>query len=680
MFIESSRNIHLIRYSRFMKQLILLLSFACIFFSSSFSQPARKLDSLQTALKNATHDTLRVKILNQINIEYANTGDFVKAMDFSKQAMHIARKANDTLGLGESYNCIGNTYLRLGKYDRALENLLFAIRNYELAKFQKGLGNCKISVGVIYYYQKDYDKAIAYYSQAIVIFKGINNKKGIAGCLNNIGEIYRLQKKYPLSLECFNESFAISQDLKNKKSIATSLGNLGNVYYDLKNYNKALDHYLKSITIKKEIGNKQGLALTLNNVGSIYIMKKDFEKANSYSMQSLELAKSINANEDVKQAYKNLAEINLKQENYKKAYEYNELYNNMKDSLFQAQSNEDIHEMQTKYDTETKELEIAALEKEKSLSNSLLKQEKKSKYFLAGFSILILVFGLFLWKGYRTKQKVNRLLETQNQEIEVQKTLLEEKNKDITDSIRYAQRIQEATLPPDELVNNLLPQSFILFKPKDIVSGDFYWIEQWGKQTLVAAVDCTGHGVPGAFMSIVASNLLNEAVIEHGLTQPAAILNSVRKGLAKILRKKQDDGQVKDGMDAALISINFSENKLEYAGAYNPMWIIRNGELTEIKADKTPIGVGMHDEDKPFTNNAVELQKGDCIYLFTDGYADQFGGPKGKKFKYSSLKELFLQNHKLPMPAQKDILDSSIEKWKGDLEQVDDILIIGIKI
>ncbi|MDQ3048122.1 MAG: tetratricopeptide repeat protein, partial [Bacteroidota bacterium] len=653
-----------------MKQVLLLLAFAFLLINSSFSQAEKKIDSLQKALQSAKFDTLKVKILNQIGIEYSGQSDFEKGLDYSKQALHIAQASKDTLGLGESYHCIGNLYLRLGKYDRSLENLLFAIKNFELIQFKKGLANCKVSVGVIYYYQKDYDKAIAYYSQAIILFKSIDFKKGMAGCLNNVGEIYRLQKKYAMALQCFKESLETFEVIKNKKGIATSFGNLGNVYYDLKNFNKALEFYLKSIEIKKEIGNKQGLALTLNNVGSIFIIKKNFQKAEEYSSRSLELAMSINSNEDIKQAYKNLAEIHFKQENYKKAYEFGEMYNNMKDSLFLAQSNEEIHEMQAQYESETKELEIAVLEKEKVLTGSLLKQEKMTKYFLAGFTLLILVFGLFLWRDYRTKKKVNVLLGTQNQEIELQKSLLEEKNKDITDSIRYAKRIQEATLPPDELVNALLPDSFILYKPKDIVSGDFYWIEQWGKQTLVAAVDCTGHGVPGAFMSMLASNLLNEAVIEHGLTQPAAILNSVRKGLAKTLRKKLEDSLLRDGMDAALISINFSENTLEFSGAYNPFWMIREGVFTEIKGDKTPIGMGLSDTEKPFINHQVQLQKGDLIYLLTDGYADQFGGSKGKKFKYSSLKETLLQNHHLPLHVQKELLDSTIEKWKGSLDQV----------
>ncbi|MBK7183071.1 MAG: SpoIIE family protein phosphatase [Bacteroidetes bacterium] len=226
----------------------------------------------------------------------------------------------------------------------------------------------------------------------------------------------------------------------------------------------------------------------------------------------------------------------------------------------------------------------------------------------------------------------------------------------------------------------MLPNSFILYKPKDIVSGDFYWMERFGKQTIVAAVDCTGHGVPGAFMSIVGANLLNEAVNEHAITQPAAILNSIRKSLIKKLRKKNDDSSIKDGMDAALVTINQEEMIMEFAGAYNPLWLIRNNELIEYKADKTPIGINLYEEDKPYTTTKIDLQKGDLLYIFTDGYADQFGGAHGKKFKYKNLKELCLKIATLPLNKQAETLEKEFLDWKGELEQVDDVLIIGIKI
>jgi serine phosphatase RsbU (regulator of sigma subunit) len=271
----------------------------------------------------------------------------------------------------------------------------------------------------------------------------------------------------------------------------------------------------------------------------------------------------------------------------------------------------------------------------------------------------------------------------------VQKNIeLDEKNKDITASIRYAKRIQDAILPPDEFVKTHLPKTFVLFKPKDIVSGDFYWVnpvlnpdskEPTG--VLFAAVDCTGHGVPGAFMSIVGHNLLDQAVSEHGITQPAEILNELNKSVSETLRQSNvEDNAVKDGMDIAICRFNRETSVLEYAGAYNPLWHIRNGSLTEYKANKFPIGNLKSGENKKFTNHSIQLEKGDTLYIFSDGFADQFGGPDGKKFKYNALKQLLLESQHLSMEEQGALLENTIEKWRGTLEQVDDILVIGTRL
>jgi len=255
--------------------------------------------------------------------------------------------------------------------------------------------------------------------------------------------------------------------------------------------------------------------------------------------------------------------------------------------------------------------------------------------------------------------------------------IIKEKNKDITDSIKYAKRIQEAILPPDKLVKQCLPESFVLYKPKDIVSGDFYWIENAGDKILVAAVDCTGHGVPGAFVSIVGHNGLSRVFNEFKITQPALILDKLNEIVGETFRQ-QDNKEVKDGMDIALCSIDFKNLTLEYAGAMNSLYLINNGELKEVKADKQPIGA--FDNRKNFTNHLIKLTAGDCIYIFSDGYADQFGGPKGKKFLYKKFQDLLLSIHKSPMNEQKEILDKAIMEWKGKHEQVDDILVIGVKI
>ena len=263
-------------------------------------------------------------------------------------------------------------------------------------------------------------------------------------------------------------------------------------------------------------------------------------------------------------------------------------------------------------------------------------------------------------------------------ELYHQKEIIEEKNKHITDSIIYAKRIQDATLPSIGKVRSYLNNSFVLFKPKDIVSGDFYWVEQVGDTILFAVVDCTGHGVPGAFLSLIGHNSLNQIVNELNITKPSDILFELDKIVYKTLQNNLEETNIKDGMDMSICALNTVSKELQFSGAYNPLYLLREEELEEIKGDKIAIGSGQTEQE--YTNHIIQLKEGDCIYLFSDGYADQFGGPKGKKFKYSKFKELLVQYHKQPMIRQHDILDMHIEEWQGDLEQLDDVCVIGVSV
>jgi serine phosphatase RsbU (regulator of sigma subunit) len=272
-------------------------------------------------------------------------------------------------------------------------------------------------------------------------------------------------------------------------------------------------------------------------------------------------------------------------------------------------------------------------------------------------------------KLLKDKEKSNIVLEEKNK-------IIEEKNKDIIDSINYAKRLQEAILPPLSVIKKHLPESFVLYKPKDIVAGDFYWMEPFGDNVLIAACDCTGHGVPGAMVSVVCSNALNRALNEFKIRDTGKLLDKTRELVIETFGKSESE--VQDGMDISFCAINAKENRLEWSGANNPLWYISNGEMKEITADKQPIG--RQDGQKPFTTHVLTLQKGDVLYLFTDGYADQFGGPKGKKFKYKKLQEILLAISSLSMDKQKEMLDETIETWRGNLEQIDDVLIMGIRV
>jgi serine phosphatase RsbU (regulator of sigma subunit) len=277
------------------------------------------------------------------------------------------------------------------------------------------------------------------------------------------------------------------------------------------------------------------------------------------------------------------------------------------------------------------------------------------------------------------KKLKGRLISTMR-ELNQRNEQLTEHQKEMDDSISYAERIQGAIMPPRALIKSSLPNSFIIYLPRDVVSGDFYFIEKVDDEVIFAAVDCTGHGVPGALMSVVGFNYLHQAVTEKGFTKPSDILSFLDEGVNDRLRQTDGESGVNDGMDLGLCSLNTKTKKLQYAGAYNPLYVVSNGELTEVKADKFPIGVNVDGVVDEYTNHTLQLKEGDCIYLFSDGYADQFGGPKGKKFKYRPLRKTLLDLNHLTMRDQKQQLISVFNNWKGDEYQVDDVLLMGVRV
>jgi serine phosphatase RsbU (regulator of sigma subunit) len=299
----------------------------------------------------------------------------------------------------------------------------------------------------------------------------------------------------------------------------------------------------------------------------------------------------------------------------------------------------------------------------------ILSEENKALFSVVFFvlaMILTFIAGFYLM---RTNGEYEAIIVDQKEKMEL-------KNKEITDSINYAKRIQAAILPTDNVFRTHLPDSFVLYKPKDIVAGDFYWLEKKNDLIIFAAADCTGHGVPGAMVSVICNNALNRSVREFNLTDPAKILDKTREIVISEFEKSDDE--VKDGMDISLCCYNPTSKQLTWAGANNPLWIINEEGLTEYKADKQPIGKFF--DPKPYTSHTIHLKKNDLIFIFTDGYQDQFGGPKGKKFKASSLKSLILSIRDKQAAEKKAILENTFESWKGQLEQIDDVCLIGAKI
>ena len=361
-------------------------------------------------------------------------------------------------------------------------------------------------------------------------------------------------------------------------------------------------------------------------------------------------------------------------------------YNELKDSTISDEYLKQISELETKYETERKERELELQRSElerKQVEIDLVEAENRRQRLLlisAVFGLLVVaVFSILFYRQFRAKQRANVLLEEQNLEIKQQRDQIMAQKQEITDSILYASRIQKAILPPDKVLEKNIKDHFILYMPRDIVSGDYYWMTEVNEKSVVVAADCTGHGVPGAFMSMLGVSFLNEIVNKQNVLQANEILNKLRKNVVDSLHLTGKEGEAQDGMDIAVLVIDHKKKQLEYAGAYNPLYLIRNNELREYKADKMPIGIHFMKNDS-FTNNILDYQDKDCLYIFSDGYMDQFGGDKGIKFMAKKFKELILSIHTKKFDEQAEILLSTFNQWRGNIAQIDDVLIVGLKL
>ncbi len=687
-----------------------------------------EIDSLTKRLNTAKDDTLKVDLRYQIGetgwIFRTSYWDSISndCIKFIAQAntSEKEKKAYQNV-LAATYNNTGFIFNNQGNVTQALKYFHHSLKIYEKLKDKTGIGRASNNIGLIYHEQGNIPMALKYYHKALKIREQLGDKRGVANSLNNIGFTYESQKNIPMAIMYLERSLSIYKEIDDKKGIASSSNSIGVIQQRQGNTEKAKQFHEQALKIQEEIADKDGIANSLNNLAEIALKRGEVKLAEIYANRALKLSKELGFPSPISDASKLLSEIAKKEGHYKEGWEHFEVFITMRDSIRNKETEKSVLEQEMKYEYEKislkDSLEDAQLQAVKDLQikeqKATIKQEQTQKYALIGGLILMIVLIIIGIKAYHQKKKDNLLINIQKQQVE-------EKNKEVTASIYYAKRIQAAILPPNRIIKENLPQSFILYLPKDIVAGDFYWMEQKDDKILFAAADCTGHGVPGAMVSVICNNGLNRSVREHGITEPGKILDKAREIVIAEFEKSDED--VKDGMDIALCSLEFRVQSLElpestqnsnfetqnskletvallqYAGANNPLWIIRpilnnlqlptstelanstklNFELIEIKPNKQPIG--KVDNPQPFTTHTIELQKGDSIYVFSDGYTDQFGGEKGKKFKAQFFKELLLSIQNNTMEEQKNSLIQHFNNWKGTLDQVDDVCIIGVRI
>lgn len=695
--------------------LVLFLIFA--FTIPAAAQDQKTIDSLTRITKKTPQDTSTISAY--VALSQANAySDHKQSMAYAQSGLALAERLGENVWKGRCYyqmglTCNGFGYNKeaIGHYSNAIGLFEKTGTKYWLAKSSNGLGNAQRELGRV-------KEATDSYLKAKNIYESIKDKKGIAGAYNNLGIIFMAENQNEKALEYFRIARRMNIEINNRPWLSKNLSNMGTAFFNLRRYDSAEIYFDQAMKINLELNDMESWATDLTNLGNVYTSKKDFSKAKEQFQLAINYAKKneleadlgfvmynfaglYTAIGDYKTAeqyldtsfaictkynsivtliniYSGYAVMYEKSGDFKNAYKYYTLYATKKDSITSLDMKNQMDQMEESLREEKLKEQNASLVNDRMLKDAELKRSNIIGYTAIGGIVLVLLLAFTLFKRYQLKKKANDLLKERNREIQTQKAIIEQKSEEVSDSINYAKKIQDTLLPDLAGFHAAFNDAFILFRPKNVVSGDFYWFSASGNKTFLAVADCTGHGVPGAIMSVIGIDKLN-LVLQEGASTPSGILAAVNRRLKTVLKQDDLTGGMRDGMDIALAAIDRQKMLLEFSGANRPVWIIRDEKLIELEPSKIAIG-GHTPASQEFALQEFALQKNDRIYLFSDGYADQFGGPKEKKMMTKNFKQILLAISNDPMAAQKQLLTEKFDAWKGSLEQVDDVCIMGICI
>lgn len=691
--------------------------------SRSFNKEARTkvqcVDILNQALKIALVDSnynYISRVHNNFGVLYRNISQYDTAIVYHQNAIDFALKASNNLLLASAYNSLGVVYRRMDNHPLATQYHLLGLKSAEIVRDTANIAVSLNSLGNIYSLNGQYNEAFRYFKRALDLAKAMNNVLGQAINYNNIGEVFEFMGVMDSAMVYYSKSLQANQSINSQKGIAISYNAIGKIHLYKGDAPKAYNLFFDALTIDLVLGDKKFIADSYINLGKALIALKDHRKAEEYTRKGLQLAKEIGSITHTQWAYEILSDIyNLKGQ-FNVALEYFKLASVYKDSLLNEKNTRAIAMMEVMYEMEKKEQEIRILRQTQEINKKELARQKTSRnlYFAAFlFSFLLLISVL---NALSVKRKANAVLAQQkaeiekshkilsdqqneivkqNREIEFQRNSVEQKSKHleeaykviegyvgkITDSIRYAERIQKAILPPLTQTKKHFSDHFVFYKPKDFVSGDFYWLTIKNDTLYLAVADCTGHGVPGAFMSIIGMDLLSQAVNQLGITDPSKILDFLNIELRNKLRKEAGEELIlKDSMDMAIITKKLGENKLTFSGALVPVTIVRQGKIVHHKPQFTSIGVSTKLFNRPFHQIEIDVFPNDWVYIFSDGYMDQFGERENKKFMRSRFFDSLCSISPLSGVNQAAELKRIFVEWRGNNEQIDDVLVLGLKV
>lgn len=692
---------------------IVFLLFLLLLWRAPLQAQKKVIDSLINLLDEENADTLQVNILIKLSGAYTYVNS-AEAQRYANKALEVGKKLAYKTGVANAYRSIGLVYSEMGNFDQAIKNYLQGLKLAENIKDPHIRANIFLNIGTVYSKLKDFAKAKAYYQRALTIYQKTNDQNLIATSYNNLGHIYKSEDNIDSAVVFYEKALGIFEKTSNQQGLTVALGNLGIIFEYIGDIEKALDYQLKVREIEAKLGNKNGLAFSAISIANTYMKIQNFMAAQKFLEEALKLSQEIGSFELLRDSYYNLSNYYTRDEDFERALDYFRQYVSFKDSIFNKNKSEQIARLQTIYETDQnkKQIEIQK-NKNKAQQAEIQRHRTQNTALIVGIILFVLLVS-YLYRTNMQKQKTNQILEEQ-------KRLIEDKNVSITDSINYARRIQSAVLPLEEEIRSYIPEHFILWKPRDIVSGDFYWFAKTnprpvyeekmtfdgvhrvfkgvkGEKIILAAVDSTGHGVPGAFMSMIGSRLLNEIVNERGISEADEILNQLHERVRKAL--KQEETQSHDGMDMALVVIDKDKQLMQFAGAKNPLYMVQVPKgweqeehakpedsglaLQVIKGDVMSIGgfqlVEEVDFKKKIINISTKKYESTTFFMFSDGFQDQFGGIRGRKFMVKRFRKLLFEIHNKPLDKQKQLLEETLAEWMNGYSQVDDILVIGVRI
>ena len=595
----------------------------------------------------------------------SDIGDYQTAIEYNRKSINIAKVSGDKKEMFWKSMELSQCFQVLGDFDKSLNLILEAIEIALEINLKPGLVRGYMTLGLIHSEQGNSEKAMEYYNKSLKIAEESGDKRGKITLYCNIGNIYYMENNYEKALDYYNRGLKISEEI-NYTRTGSIHNSIGRIYLKQDNNEMAMQYFKINLMIAEETNDKRGLFSAYNNFGDAYFIQAKYTKALFFGEKALGLAQEIGGVKEIVLSSKLLFNAYKKTNQPNKALEMYELYIQMRDSIINEENTKALVQQEYKYQYE-KEQAVAEAKylKELALSEEREKRQKVISYGAVTGMAMVLIFAFLIYNRFKLTKK--------------QKEVIQEKNKHITESITYARRIQEASLTTQDYLGKILNEYFILYQPKDIVSGDFYWAHEIDKDLIMVAVcDCTGHGVPGAFMSMISTSLLNEIVIENGVTRVDHVLDNLRSHIIKALKQDKENSESMDGLDMTLLLIDKEKKTIQFASAGHTLYLARKGEVIEEKGNPFPVGF-LFGREIPFSSKEIELQKGDMLYMTSDGFTEQFGGKENKMYGYRKFRKLIIDCSHQPMEQQKKQFYRSFKNWRGSQKQIDDICVMGLR-